>query len=874
MGPGKDSESMRKKYVKKLTAGFMAAVLAAVPVFAGEEVKELPSEVLLEEAPEPEAASGNEGGKDAPEPEAASENGELKDAGEGGTYRNFGYRPSKEKVVHHPVSPEDFAVGAEGTSESRYVSPHYTEVNDQGQTGACWAFANVSSLEGCLNKKYGGGHQMSWKNLAYYCWHKNEVTSVGEGKDYRETVFRQDTFNEGPGDYDYYAAGGRGSSGIDCVGNDTAYLFLGGMTYYAPLLYWQGRGLKNDAGDDALNVDLNNITSYFDKAAKVGSSVGDEYRVKDIFVARADRQSMDTVKQLIKEYGAGAISYYADTSDTESVYVSDSEAAQIRRELGLGSDEDFSNHSITIVGWDDDYSASNFGGSASGKSGYGGSGSSSSKPEGNGAWICINSWGTGADTGTDNGKTYISYYDASIDCSDVIFYDVYKKGDAAGTELWTDNSFGPEAYDDPASATDSLARGLVYKADKDQTLTSVSIMTAEDNASYTLSVYGNPAAENGKIDISSASALVSMDVSFPLAGLHTLQLDKPVGIGKDQSVVVVFKPKNSIRTFVSEGVDKTEDAYWDGDLYLGHCHYVCDASGQSLYESENGKLQIINNGDIYVRVYSNNGVSGNAVTFEGENLDLSRINPGNGGGGSSSSSSGGSSGYGLSEHASVVCGNDTYEVSWTKSVPYTGYPHIAYGTVKNHATPDVQIEVKKNGTTLHPADYKIKFKNNKFLSGYRGKYPEFYVILGRGADRMAKSTLKKSPMRFDIRKADLSSDLDLSKFEPALNRYWDRVTRLYDIYDRFTGSPVKYKISKDGVKGDIRATVEDHGKYITIILEGINNCTGTASEEFEVEDEYGGYGDDYGYGGGGYGGGYEDDYGYGGGGYGGGGYGW
>ena len=54
-----------------------------------------------------------------------------------------------------------------------------------------------------------------------------------------------------------------------------------------------------------------------------------------------------------------------------------------------------SNHAITLIGWDDDYSADNF----------------EVKPPGDGAFIIKNSWGT--DFGYE-GYWYISYYDKSF----------------------------------------------------------------------------------------------------------------------------------------------------------------------------------------------------------------------------------------------------------------------------------------------------------------------------------------------------------------------------------------------------------------------------------------------------------------------------
>lgn len=106
-----------------------------------------------------------------------------------------------------------------------------------------------------------------------------------------------------------------------------------------------------------------------------------------------NEQSIIKIKQLVTEYGAaGAGMYFSssyENSNKENYYYPVTGAS--------GS----SNHEVTIVGWDDNYSAAKF----------------SEKPAGNGAFIIKNSYGMCHRNGTSD-LCYVSYYDKFI-CSEV-----------------------------------------------------------------------------------------------------------------------------------------------------------------------------------------------------------------------------------------------------------------------------------------------------------------------------------------------------------------------------------------------------------------------------------------------------------------------
>lgn len=99
----------------------------------------------------------------------------------------------------------------------------------------------------------------------------------------------------------------------------------------------------------------------------------------------------DYIKWALTEYGAVQTSYYDNqlyfNVDNKSYYYS-------------GTSQ--TNHAVVIVGWDDNYSKSNF----------------KTTPLGNGAFIIKNSWG---DEWGENGYFYISYYDTKIGSDNAVF---------------------------------------------------------------------------------------------------------------------------------------------------------------------------------------------------------------------------------------------------------------------------------------------------------------------------------------------------------------------------------------------------------------------------------------------------------------------
>ena len=98
----------------------------------------------------------------------------------------------------------------------------------------------------------------------------------------------------------------------------------------------------------------------------------------------------NAIKSALMTYGGvyAAFEWDAPSESSSSLYNS-ATAAYYENTTGPG------NHAVTIVGWNDNYPATNF----------------STRPPGNGAWLCKNSWGKSFG---QSGYFYVSYYDANM----------------------------------------------------------------------------------------------------------------------------------------------------------------------------------------------------------------------------------------------------------------------------------------------------------------------------------------------------------------------------------------------------------------------------------------------------------------------------
>lgn len=169
------------------------------------------------------------------------------------------------------------------------------------------------------------------------------------------------------------------------------------------------------------------------------------------------------------------------------------------------------NHDVLIIGWDDDYSRDNF----------------VKTPEGDGAFICQNSWG---EEFGDQGFFYVSYYDTTIAQNTLAYtrldqlgvYDQIYQHDELG---WT-GQMGYEA--------ETAWGANVYTAQSAEKLKAVSFYATDEMTSYEIYAAADP-----NPDHFSDRKLVAQG-SLRHAGYYTIDLDEemPLKAGQQFAVIV------------------------------------------------------------------------------------------------------------------------------------------------------------------------------------------------------------------------------------------------------------------------------------------------------------------------------------------------
>lgn len=243
-----------------------------------------------------------------------------------------------------------------------------------------------------------------------------------------------------------------------------------------------------------------------------GVTDGDLKAVKHLEEALViNEKDFDIIKSAIFRYGAIETSLYSqlDYADSHSQYYSEANAAYYY------DGTETPNHDVVVVGWDDNYPKENF----------------TIQPEGDGAFICKNSWG---ENFGENGYFYVSYYDSNLCSKSVVYtrignadnYDKIYQSDLLG---WVGlMGFGrEEAY-----------FANVYRAGSGEELSAVAFYATDENTEFEVYVVRN--FENAN-SLKTREFVVSGSMKY--AGYYTVDFPEAIPLDANEKFAVVVKIK-------------------------------------------------------------------------------------------------------------------------------------------------------------------------------------------------------------------------------------------------------------------------------------------------------------------------------------------
>ncbi|WP_455720446.1 lectin like domain-containing protein [Agathobacter sp.] len=221
-----------------------------------------------------------------------------------------------------------------------------------------------------------------------------------------------------------------------------------------------------------------------------------------------DGKDYQGIKEAVFKYGGVQTSLYSTITSSKA------KTQYYNRDTNsycyMGSEKP--NHDVVIIGWDDNYPKENF----------------NVDLEGDGAFICQNSWGTQFG---DNGVFYVSYYDTNVGTHNVVYtgientdnYDHIYQSDLCG---WV----GKMGYD-----KEDMYGANVFTAESAEVLKAASFYATASDTSYKLYV-----VKNFDNEYSFSNRTLVAEGTLEDAGYYTVNFDDPIDVEAGERYAIVL----------------------------------------------------------------------------------------------------------------------------------------------------------------------------------------------------------------------------------------------------------------------------------------------------------------------------------------------
>ncbi len=387
--------------------------------------------------------------------------------------------------------------------------PDLNPVLNQGTTSDCWTFASSAAVED-----------------AYY-------HEVGSHINLSHTHMAKSLYKNGTHPYSFtYESGGNINMAIAYYARSGGPVLESAFNDSAVYSYEEVLGIKPFAQVSSIEY-INDSKSSLDCT---------------------DETLMNKIKTAIMENGIVQSSYYSyregsGSSTDGNPYFNKYTGAYYYNGKTSGT-----NHSIAIVGWDDDYPTSNF--------------STSAIPPGKGAWVVRNSWG---DTFGDGGYCYVSYYDKNMAKTIVSYHDIYKPYD----KTYTHSPLGMTSVIKNSQNIIWGAATFSGSSDKEE-LNAIGVYVPQGNQTYSFAVTdGVNLSRNTMADfleLKNADPGETAKITFENPGFYVAELKEPLSVSETFSVYARITAENDTPALASEKAQESfaENAVTEpNETYVG-----------------------------------------------------------------------------------------------------------------------------------------------------------------------------------------------------------------------------------------------------------------------------------------------------------------
>ena len=428
-----------------------------------------------------------------------------------------------------------------------------TSIKNQGNWGACWAFAPIAVAESF------------YKQMA------------GEESNLSETHLINFFYNEDLKGPDSGLAGDKVIPFRDKVDN-------GGNSMYTTFALARWTGIADEQTDNSLVYPSVEVT---EKTKEL--NIPQEYAYTDLVHLQnaywINRSNTDSIKEAIMKYGSIVVSYKHDESCSSN---------SVDKSVYSGStvyynDQDYgTSHALAIVGWDDDFDKNNFKYTALNQKDIFIEAGISYIPKNNGAWLVKNSWGT--EYG-DNGYFWMSYEEASL--ADTMFAYEFENADNYDHIYQYDGSVGIRYESDNV-----ITAAAVYQSTSNQMIEAVGVGVASAETDYIVEIYTN-LKERDNPQSGMLSSKTTGTTTFQ--GYYTIKLDEYVSIAKGDLFSVVITLSNGVVDGENGAAIFMDQSYQNGNAvkFVAHTN-----PNETFLKTENGWQDAVDRGTYRIKAYT------------------------------------------------------------------------------------------------------------------------------------------------------------------------------------------------------------------------------------------------------------------------------